>query len=315
MGGCSEPMVCGARRERFRSTCRRSGGSARRWCGRCATATQPGARSWPAATRASPAAGSSASSPSACSSQGGTLTSAGIIPTPAVAYLTPRMGYTAGVVISASHNPVRGQRHQGVLRRRREVHRGARAAGRSDRRRRVVDGRPIGDGRAAVEQSRLPRRRTSTTSREILPPTLRTAGMRIAIDCANGATTTVAPRVFEELGLRDDVASAASRTAATSTCTAARRHPELLAQHRRRRRLPTGHRLRRRRRPRDLRRRAREGRRRRRRDADVRQADEGRGPPEGRRDRRHGDEQHRPRDRAARGRHRHGRAARSATST
>src|SRR5687767_9977241 len=37
--------------------------------------------------------------------QGGTLTSAGIIPTPAVAYLTPRMGYTAGVVISASHNP------------------------------------------------------------------------------------------------------------------------------------------------------------------------------------------------------------------
>src|SRR5215212_4758117 len=39
------------------------------------------------------------------SSQGGTLTGAGIIPTPAVAYLTPRMGYTAGVVISASHNP------------------------------------------------------------------------------------------------------------------------------------------------------------------------------------------------------------------
>src|SRR5262245_43834423 len=36
-------------------------------------------------------------------SQGGTMTSAGIIPTPAVAYLTPRMGYTAGVVISASH--------------------------------------------------------------------------------------------------------------------------------------------------------------------------------------------------------------------
>src|SRR5919109_4368801 len=38
-------------------------------------------------------------------SQSATLTSAGIIPTPAIAYLTPRMGYTAGVVISASHNP------------------------------------------------------------------------------------------------------------------------------------------------------------------------------------------------------------------
>ena len=33
------------------------------------------------------------------------MTGAGIIPTPAIAYLTPRMGYTAGVVISASHNP------------------------------------------------------------------------------------------------------------------------------------------------------------------------------------------------------------------
>ena len=38
-------------------------------------------------------------------SQGGVLTSAGVIPTPAIAYLTPRMGYAAGVVISASHNP------------------------------------------------------------------------------------------------------------------------------------------------------------------------------------------------------------------
>src|SRR5213078_2604999 len=38
-------------------------------------------------------------------SQDASLTGAGIIPTPAIAYLTPRMGYTAGVVISASHNP------------------------------------------------------------------------------------------------------------------------------------------------------------------------------------------------------------------
>src|SRR3954469_645830 len=38
-------------------------------------------------------------------SQGGSLTSAGIIPTPAIAYITPRRGFTAGLVISASHNP------------------------------------------------------------------------------------------------------------------------------------------------------------------------------------------------------------------
>src|SRR5262245_34615539 len=38
-------------------------------------------------------------------SQRGSLTSAGIIPTPAIAYLTSRLEFTAGVVISASHNP------------------------------------------------------------------------------------------------------------------------------------------------------------------------------------------------------------------
>src|SRR6266478_5903482 len=39
-------------------------------------------------------------------SQGATLASAGIIPTPAIAYLTPRMGYTAGVVISGAGEQV-----------------------------------------------------------------------------------------------------------------------------------------------------------------------------------------------------------------
>jgi phosphoglucosamine mutase len=36
--------------------------------------------------------------------------------------------------------------------------------------------------------------------RDILPAGHRTPGMRIAIDCANGATATVAPRLFREMG-------------------------------------------------------------------------------------------------------------------
>src|SRR5262245_22463591 len=43
--------------------------------------------------------------PFSSASQGRSLTGAGIIPTPAMAYRPGRMGYTAGVVISASHNP------------------------------------------------------------------------------------------------------------------------------------------------------------------------------------------------------------------
>jgi phosphoglucosamine mutase len=130
-------------------------------------------------------------------SQGGTLISAGIIPTPAVAYLTPRMGYTAGVVISASHNPFEdngikvfsgaGEKFTEALERTVEAV--------------VADSSwSVSDGDAApVEQVDL-RSEYMAHLREILPPDTRTAGMRLAIDCANGATTTVAPRLFEDLG-------------------------------------------------------------------------------------------------------------------
>jgi phosphoglucosamine mutase len=130
-------------------------------------------------------------------SQGGTLTSAGIIPTPAVAYLTPRMGYTAGVVISASHNPFEdngikvfsgaGEKFTEVLERKVEAT--------------IADASwTMNDGEAApVEQVDLRSEYLAHLS-EILPPDTRTAGLRLAVDCANGATTTVAPRLFEALG-------------------------------------------------------------------------------------------------------------------
>ena len=39
----------------------------------------------------------------------------GILPTPGVAYLTRTWQADAGVMISASHNPIEGQRHQVLL--------------------------------------------------------------------------------------------------------------------------------------------------------------------------------------------------------
>src|SRR5207249_210988 len=39
------------------------------------------------------------------SGEGANVTSAGVVPTPAVAYLTRSAGYDIGIVISASHNP------------------------------------------------------------------------------------------------------------------------------------------------------------------------------------------------------------------
>jgi phosphoglucosamine mutase len=132
-------------------------------------------------------------------SQGGVLTSAGIVPTPAVAYLTPRMGYTAGVVISASHNPFEdngikvfsgaGEKFTETLEQRVEA---------------IVedDSWSIPPGQTGTVEQVDYRSAYVGHLLEILPPALRQKDLRIVVDCANGATTTVAPRVFDELGLQ-----------------------------------------------------------------------------------------------------------------
>jgi phosphoglucosamine mutase len=130
-------------------------------------------------------------------SQGATLTSAGIMPTPAIAYLTPRMGYAAGVVISASHNPFEdngikvfsgaGEKFTEALEQQVEAI--------------VADASwkvPAGDAQA-IEVIDY-RADYVAHLKGILPDASGTPGMRVAIDCANGATTTVAPRLFQDLG-------------------------------------------------------------------------------------------------------------------
>src|SRR5687767_587532 len=130
-------------------------------------------------------------------SQGGTLTSSGVMPTPAVAYLTPRMGYTAGVVLSASHNPFEdngikvfsgaGEKFTETLEAQVEA---------------VIADRswsvPSGDAEALEPVDY--RSEYIGHLRDILPADARKAAFRIAVDCANGATTTIAPRLFQELG-------------------------------------------------------------------------------------------------------------------
>jgi phosphoglucosamine mutase len=135
------------------------------------------------------------------SDQGGQLTSVGVVPTPAVAYLTPLKGFTAGLVISASHNPFEdngikvfsgaGEKFTEALEAKVE-------AIIADTSWSVADAHqaPVTrvDYRPDYEAHLL----------EILPPAVR-AKRRIAIDCANGATTTVAPDVFRQLGFETAV--------------------------------------------------------------------------------------------------------------
>ena len=128
--------------------------------------------------------------------EGATITSAGIIPTPAIAYLTPRMGFTAGLVISASHNPFEdngikvfsgaGEKFTEALEDRVESH--------------MLD-EDVAPPPLSEPVERIDYRNQYISHLKEILPDARARGLRIAVDCANGATTTIAPRLFQDLGI------------------------------------------------------------------------------------------------------------------
>lgn len=130
--------------------------------------------------------------------EGAAITSAGVIPTPATAYITRTMGFDAGLVISASHNPFQDN---GI-----KVF-----SGRGEKFTETLEAEVesiVADRSWAVPaaSSLPPVDRTDVVdayiahARAALPNPSRLGAFRLAIDCANGATTTVAPRLFGELG-------------------------------------------------------------------------------------------------------------------
>ena len=130
-------------------------------------------------------------------SQGATLTSAGVIPTPGVAYLARALPFDAGLVISASHNPFhdngikifsgRGEKFTEKLEAEIEaiVHDTSWQVGR--------------DVEPAVESQDFADKYIAH-AREALPNPASLGPLKIALDLANGATTAVAPTLFEALG-------------------------------------------------------------------------------------------------------------------
>jgi len=122
----------------------------------------------------------------------------GPLPTPAIAYLTRTARAAAGVVISASHNayPDNGVKFFGRD--------GAKLPDAVTARIDAMLGAPL----ACVDAARLGKaeRLTDAQGRYIefckntLPAARRFAGLKVVIDCANGAAYEVAPRVFAEMG-------------------------------------------------------------------------------------------------------------------
>jgi phosphoglucosamine mutase len=128
---------------------------------------------------------------------GATVTSAGVIPTPAVAHLTRSQGFAAGLVISASHNPFHdngikvfsggGEKFTEAL----EAEVEAIVADRSWH-------EPEGHAPAVpfIDEADA----YLSHARRALDGRVPAQARRIAIDCANGATYQVAPAVLRSLG-------------------------------------------------------------------------------------------------------------------
>jgi phosphoglucosamine mutase len=129
--------------------------------------------------------------------QGARLTSAGVIPTPAVSYLTTTLGFDAGLVISASHNPFEdngvkvfstaGEKLPD------EVEQAIEAMV-ADRSWPTPELAEVDLAEADLSDRYLAHLRAS------LPHPGRLGCLRVAIDTANGATSGVAPRLFTDLG-------------------------------------------------------------------------------------------------------------------
>jgi phosphoglucosamine mutase len=158
-------------------------------------------------------------------SQGAQLVSTGIVPTPAVAYLTGSRDFDAGLVISASHNPFQdngikifsghGQKFAEAQERDIEVL--------------VADPefRVDLDTPAAVTREDLVDAYLEHAC-AMLPAPGPLRGARVGLDCANGATATVAPRLFRALGF-DVVAIGVEPDGRNINLDCGSTHPECLS--------------------------------------------------------------------------------------
>ena len=124
----------------------------------------------------------------------------GPMPTPAVAMLTRSLRADLGVMISASHNPYEDNgikifRHDGY-KLSDAVEREIEELIESDLTSRLAHGREIGRAKRIDEA----RTRYIEYAKRTLPRHLEFTGLRVVVDCANGAAYKVAPEALWELG-------------------------------------------------------------------------------------------------------------------
>jgi len=152
---------------------------------------------------------------------------AGVLPTPAIAALAPALRVVGGVVLSASHNPFEDNGIKIFS------HEGGKLPDEGEEEIEALldapDGnpRPTGAGLGRLRPVRDAETRYLAAVRATFPAELDLRGLRVVLDCANGATYRVAPRLFRSLGA-DVIALGVRPTGTNINQEGGALHPERL---------------------------------------------------------------------------------------
>ena len=122
----------------------------------------------------------------------------GPLPTPGIALLTRQVGACGGIVISASHNPYHDNGIKFFSESGRKLDDDTEASIEALMSEPMSTVAPEALGKAERLIDALPR--YAEHCRSTLPPGVRLDGLKIAVDCANGAAYQVGPLVLRELG-------------------------------------------------------------------------------------------------------------------
>ncbi|HJX88984.1 MAG TPA: phosphoglucosamine mutase [Pyrinomonadaceae bacterium] len=136
------------------------------------------------------------------SNAGATCLSAGVITTPGVAYLTRDLQADAGVVISASHNPFHDNGIKIFAQSGKKI---------PDEVERYIEAEIIANQQSTAAVTSNALRESFLTEDELrnrylkflcdnIGAGLNLSGIKIVVDCANGASSALAPHLFETLG-------------------------------------------------------------------------------------------------------------------
>ena len=132
---------------------------------------------------------------------GGQAISAGVVPTSAVSYLTQKHRFSAGIVISASHNPYRDNGIKIFSSRGIKISDAWEA-----RLEKTIKARGQKDASAFPDRPLQPRPELIDEYEDFLMERLRHAQipeeLTVVLDCSNGASSVIAPTVFFRLGFR-----------------------------------------------------------------------------------------------------------------